>query len=163
MTSETVNWSTTKLVASTLRTVRERKGLELIKRLADAGEEMKYHAHYLKSSDSTLSQWGRWRHLREIEELANENLFPVAARLIELQPKMPEWGPRLGRIAGAAKTLATDAKSAIQASSTVPAARVNISPASLFGRIGKRADALVRVACTGPHSSPEKAKADKVA
>lgn len=165
MTAKPVTWSSVKVVATTLHFAREKKGLELIKQFADVGAELGYHASYLKASsrNPAASQWGCWHHLREIEELANEILLPLVARLIEMQPKVPEWSRHFGRIAGAAKILITDANNAIQASSTLMAASAIHPRAYLFGRIGERADELARAACAAVYCAEARVRADEAA
>lgn len=165
MTAQPVTWSSVKVVAATLHFVREKKGLELIKQFADVSEELGYHANYLKASsrNPAASQWGRWRHIREVEELANEILLPLVARLTEIQPKVPEWSRHCGRIAGAAKILVTDANTAVQASSTLTAASANHPRAYLFGRIGERADELTRAACAAVYCAEARVRAGEAA
>jgi len=165
MTANSVTWSSVKLVATTLRYAREEKGLELIKQLADVGGELRYHANHLKSSgrNQAASQWGRGRHLHEIEELANDILYPMVTRLVETQTKIPVWSRRLSRIAGAAKILVLDVNSAVRANSSLIMTRASDSPAYLFGRIAERADALVRAACTAAYCVEAKIVADEAA
>ena len=148
METVTSAWRTAKVVEMTLQTARERKELELVRQLADTGEELSYHAHSLRAcNDShTLSQQGRLRHLLEIDELVNSCLVPTLSRLREVHAKLPNWNSCIDTAMQAGRDLATDAHFAVLANKALSPPAARSTRTALVARAAHQADTLVRIA-----------------
>jgi hypothetical protein len=127
----------------------QKEGLELIRQVEEAARDVRYDAGRLNSLKFNLrtSRWTHVHHLDQIKSSVNEGLRPALARLIEIQPQLPEWKQQsIDRMLDAAKMLAADIDSAILAkreADTVPLA-MNAEYKSLVTRIYGHADALVK-------------------
>jgi hypothetical protein len=137
--------------AATQDEVRVHKeGVELIRQLESVARNLRYNAGHLQSFTGTILVSGsaHTHRLSEIRNLMNERVRPLVARLVEIQPQLPEWKQQtIESMIEAALSLKTDTSSAILSmrNSSVPGPlTLNAEYKELISKIYEHADRLVR-------------------
>ncbi len=129
----------------------EREGLELMRQLAEVGEEVEYHAAHLNSytRNVRITRWTHGHHLNQIRDLVNVGLRPALTRLEQIQPQLPEWKKRaVDNLLAAARDLSADMELAILNSNSVTALppALNATYKAAIGRIEQHSVVLIKTA-----------------
>jgi hypothetical protein len=130
----------------------QKEGVELIRQLESVARDLRYNAGQLQSFTGTILVSGSAHNhrLSEIRNLMNERVRPLVARLVEIQPLLPEWKQQtIESMFEAAKSLKADASSAIlstQKRSVAGPLALNAEYKELVSKIYEHADRLVRTA-----------------
>jgi hypothetical protein len=127
----------------------QKEGILLIGQLEEVARDVRYNAERLNAfnRDTRISRWTHNHHLNEIKSLVNNGLQPALARLIEIQPQLPDWKQdSTNQMLDSAKALAADTSSAIlnkNETMTLPTL-LNTEYRELVTQIVGHADTLVK-------------------